>query len=74
MAAEASGADELVDRSLDSLEALLRKDDAEIRELVAVPFVENVAWDGDDASERVRQRLPSLLADELRRQREWRPD
>lgn len=74
VAAEASGEDELVGRMLAALEELLREDDPEIRELIAASFVENVAWDVDDASDRIRQRLPPLLADELRQQREWRPD
>lgn len=73
VAAEESGTDELVERTLDSLEALLRNDVADTRELVAASFVENVAWNDDPVSERVRERLPPLLADELRRQREWRP-
>ena len=73
VAAEASGAEELVDRTLSALEALLHEDADDIRNLVAVSFVENVAWDDDDASKRIRRRLPSLLADALRRQRERRP-
>jgi hypothetical protein len=72
VAAQACGADDVVDRTLSTLEALLRLEDVEIRELVSVSFVENIAWDEDEASERVRERLPPLLADELRRQRDWR--
>lgn len=71
--AEVSGSDELVERTLGALEALLKEEDAEIRELVGAFFVENIAWDADDASERVRRELPPLWAAELRRQRKRRP-
>jgi hypothetical protein len=73
VAAQAGKDDALVTRSLSFVERLLVEGDEGTKNLVAVSFVENLAWEADAGSDQVRQRFPPHLAAELRAQREWRP-
>jgi hypothetical protein len=56
VAAEAADDEVLVARCLASMDRLLREADQETQNLVRVSFVENLAWEDDAVSDRVRQR------------------
>jgi hypothetical protein len=72
LAAHERGDTDVEQRSLSFLDRALREGDEQVRNLVAVPFVENVGpW--DKARRGFIAEWPDALRTEAERQRDWKP-